>query len=85
MVTESFNKVKAEYDEETANALAEVTKFIAGSNNPAVGAVFNDFSNELKMAEPDKSKLKSLWNGVETLLPSIATISGAVAKIATLF
>ncbi|MGC2382051.1 MAG: hypothetical protein WA631_02950, partial [Nitrososphaeraceae archaeon] len=85
LITESFNKLKAEHGEETASALTQVAEFIAKSNNHAAGVMFNNFSEELNKVRPDKSRLKSLWNGVEKLLPSIATISGAVAKIVTLF
>ena len=49
------------------------------------GTLFNGFTEELNKSQPDKSKLKDIWSGIENSLPSIAQIAGSVAKIVTLF
>jgi len=46
---------------------------------------FDIVSGCVNVTEPEKSKLRNFWEGLEKLLPSLATISGAVAKIVTLF
>jgi hypothetical protein len=84
-VEDSFNKVKKEYNEETSKALLNVAEFIEKSNDHAAGSIFNSFTEELNKPQPDKSKLKSSWEGIERLLPSIATVSASVAKVVTLF
>jgi predicted transcriptional regulator len=85
LVENSFNKVKREHDEETSKALVKVAEFIENSKDPAAGALFNNFNEELNKPQPDKSRLKSFWTGIEKALPTITTIAGAVAKIAPLF
>jgi len=85
LVQNSFNKVKKEHNEETSKALVEVAKFIENSKDPAAGALFNNLTEELSKPEPDKSRLKSFWSGIEKALPTITSIAGAIAKIVPLF
>ncbi len=84
-VINSFNKVKKEYDEEVATALIEIAKFIEESGDVSAGILFNEFNEELNQPQPDKSKIKNIWNGIEKTLPSITTISEIIAKLAPLF
>jgi len=81
----AFNQIKEQVDEETANALIEVAEIVGQSNNPAAGVLLTSFTEEVKSKEPDKSKLSQYWNGLVTLLPSVATLSTACAKIIPLF
>ncbi len=85
IVEKSFNKVREQYDEETSKALQEIAQFINNSKNRSAGALFNEFTQELTKPEPDKSALGGLWSSIQSVLPQIATISGAVAKIVALF
>lgn len=85
LVEKSFNTVKKEHDEETSNALVKATEFIEKSGDPAAGTLFNSFNQELNEPQPDKSRLKNFWTGIESVLPSITQISESVAKIVTLF
>jgi hypothetical protein len=84
-VQNAFNKIENEYDEETSKALINVAEFIEKSNEPAAGALFNSFVDEINKPQPDKSKLKSFWSGIQNVLPSIVSISESIAKIVTLF
>lgn len=84
-IQNAFNKVKSEHDEATSKALIKIAEFIEKSNEPAAGALFNSFTDELNKPQPDKSKLKSFWTGIQNVLPSIVSISESVAKIVTLF
>ena len=85
LVENSFNKVEREYGEDTKKALEQISQFIEKSNNPAAGALFNSFNQELSKPQHEKSTLKGIWDGIEKVLPSIATIAGTVAKITSLF
>jgi hypothetical protein len=85
LVKKSFNKVKKEHDEETSKALAKVAEFIEISKDHAAGALFDTFNKELNKPQPDKTRLKSFWTGIQNTLPSIASISESVAKIVQLF
>jgi hypothetical protein len=84
-VQNAFNKVGKEYDEETSKALVKVAEFIENSKDPAAGVLFDNFTEELNRPEPDKSKLKSFWSGIEKALPTITSIATTVAKISSLF
>ena len=81
----AFNQIKEQVDEETANALIQVAEIVGQSDNPAAGVLLTSFTEEVKSKEPDKSKLSQYWNGLVTLLPSVATLSTACAKIIPLF
>lgn len=85
LVEKSFNKVKGERDEETSKALVKVAEFIEKSGNIPAGVLFDKFNEELNKTQPEKSKLSSLWSGIDTLLPAVANLAGAVSKITGLF
>lgn len=81
----SYNKVKEKHGEETVKALEEITKFIDKSGSPVATAGFNEFNKELTQPQPDKSKLKKIWEEIEKVLPTISTIATSVTKILPLF
>ncbi len=85
LVENSFNKVRREHDEETSKALVGVAKFIEKSGDPASGALFDKFNEELNKPQPDKFRLKSFWTSIQNNLPAIASIAGSVAKVVALF
>jgi hypothetical protein len=66
-------------------ALVKVAEFIEKSKDPAAGALFNSFTEEINKPQPDKSRLKSFWSGIQNVLPSIASIPGSVAKVVGIF
>jgi hypothetical protein len=84
-VQNAFNKVKSEYDEETAQALKKVAEEIEKSKNTEAAENFNSFNEELQKPEPKKSILRTLWAGVTNTLPSILQMTDIVAKISKLF
>jgi hypothetical protein len=88
LVENAFNKVKAEHGDDVSNALAQVADFIQKSKEPTVpaaAALLDGFNQELTKTTPDKSRLKSIWDGIEKVLPSISTTAGVVDKIVPLF
>lgn len=85
LVQNAFNQAKEQIDEDTANALVEIASEVEKSKNVAAGALLNNFMEELNAQQPDKSKLRQCWEGLVAVLPSIATLTAASAKIATIF
>jgi len=85
VVQNAFNKVKAEYDEETAAALKIVADEIERSKDRDAAENFNSFNEELQRPEPKKSVLRTLWTGVTIALPSILQMTDVVTNISKLF
>ncbi|MDZ7963223.1 MAG: hypothetical protein RMY34_36125 [Aulosira sp. DedQUE10] len=84
-VQNAFNRVQAEFDDETANALKRVEEEINKSGNKEAAENFEAFTEELAKSEPKKSLLKTLWQGTLNGLPTLAQLSGVVSLIMKLF
>jgi uncharacterized protein YjbI with pentapeptide repeats len=84
-VQNAFNKMSAEYGEETAKALVLVEKEINNSGDQEAAENFNSFCEELSKPEPKKSILKTLWKGTTDALPTIVQIAGVATSITKLF
>ncbi|MFZ0513010.1 MAG: hypothetical protein WAM14_15485, partial [Candidatus Nitrosopolaris sp.] len=65
-------------------ALVKAADFIEKSGNASAGALFDKFNEELNKPRPKNSKLSNLWSGIESVLPSIASLK-SVSKITALF
>jgi hypothetical protein len=85
LVEKSFNKIKDDFDEETADALKKVADAIEKSNNKEAAENFDSFNEELQKPEPKKAVLSALWSGVITALPTITQMTDVVTKITKLF
>lgn len=84
-VIDAFKVIKENHGEDAADALAAVAEEIEKSANQAAGTLFDSFNNELCLTKPDKSKLKQYWEGLVSILPGIAQLTDAAAKISSLF
>lgn len=84
-VQNAFNKVKAEHDEATAQALKTVEERINASGNADAGDNFNGFTEELQKPEPKKPLLKTLWGGTVAALPTLLSLPGVAENIKKLF
>jgi hypothetical protein len=84
-VQNSFNKVKQDFDEETASAIVKIAEAVHKSGNVAAGSVFTQFNEEIQKPQSDKSKLRQYWDGLLAILPGIAQLTDAVAKVTSLF
>ena len=85
IVENSFNKLRREHDEKVAQALMQIAEFIDKSGDINAAILFDKFNEELNKPDTEKSTLKKLWDGIEKTLPTIATISEAIAKLAPIF
>lgn len=84
-VQNAFNKVAANYDDETANAIKVVAGEINRAGNKEAAENFEAFNEELLKPQPKKTLLKSLWEGTLSALPSLAQLSSVVNLIMRLF
>ena len=84
-IEKAFNKSSEVVGKDVRNALVEIAEHIDASGNPAAGAVFNQFADEVGKDQPDKRRLRQYWDGLVSILPSVASLAGAAAAIAKLF
>lgn len=80
-VVNSFNKVKEQFDEETANAIKQMAEIVEKSENKDAVELFDAFNEEINKPEPKKSLLKTFWNGLTTVLPVLAHTASITANI----
>lgn len=81
-VENAFNRLP---NEESRKAHVELTDLIKKSENPAAGAIFDSFNEELKKPTPDKSRLEKLGEGIQQVLPTVTAVAGCVTKILSYF
>jgi hypothetical protein len=84
-VMDSYNKLAQRHDESYAKALLELAEVVVKSKDPAANAVFDEFSKESTKDQGDKGKLKRYWDSLVSLVPDVAKLGEAAAKIAGLF
>ncbi len=77
----SFNKVKDQFDEDTASVLATIASIVEESKDKNAGELFDAFNEELEKEEPKKSLLQTFWNGLTTALPVLTMTAGVIEKI----
>jgi hypothetical protein len=80
-VVNSFNKVKEQFDEETANAIKQMAEIVEKSENADAVELFDAFNEEVNKPEPKKSLLKTFWNGLTTALPVLAHTASIAENI----
>ncbi len=85
VVGSALNSISTGLGNDYARALIEIAKRVENSSNAAAGTLFDEFSRELAKADRDKGRLKELWNGLTRILPDVATVSEAVAKLVSIF
>lgn len=84
-VENSYNKVKSMAGGDTADALMEVARIVEDSQNRAAVRLLQDFQEELDKKKPNKRDLRSLWEGLVSLLPALGAASNLAERIAKLF
>jgi hypothetical protein len=76
----AFNRLQDSGQGESAKLLVEIGKRVSDANNTAAGAVFSQLTEELSKPAHDKGVLKSCWDGLVAILPSLASLSAEVIK-----
>ena len=80
-VVNSFNKVKEQFGEETANVIQQIAEIVEKSENVVAAKLFEAFNEEMSKPEPKKTVLQSIWSGLSSVLPDLSTIVSIVEKI----
>jgi len=76
----AFNRLQDSGQGEGAKLLVEIGKHISDANNAAAGAVYGQMTEELSKPTHDKGIIKSYWDGLVAILPSLASLSAEVIK-----
>jgi hypothetical protein len=84
-VENAFNTARETLGADVADAIVQLAEAVERSQNAAAGAIFNQFTGELECTEPDRSKLRQLWDGLVALVPDITAMAGLAETIAKLF
>ena len=80
-VVNSFNKVKEQFDEETANVIRQIAEIVEKSENAEAAEYFEAFNEEINKPEPKKSRLKSFWNSLSSVLPVLSSTFSIVTNV----
>jgi hypothetical protein len=80
-VENSFNKIKEQFDEETANVIKQIAEIVEKSSNVEAVDLFDAFNEEVNKPEPKKSLLKSFWTGLTAALPVLTSTASIVEKV----
>jgi len=78
---DAFNIIKSRHNEDSAQALALVKSMVEQSNNNENIELFMAFNEQLSKQKPNKTILKSLWEGLTLALPIITQTAGLVEKV----
>lgn len=81
IVSNSFNKVREQIDEEAAQLLQHITEEVERSGDKEAVEIMESFHEEIQKPEPKKSLLKTFWNGVVTAVPALITNADKVLDI----
>lgn len=79
-IEHAFNALRESGNEDAANLIAQIGQLVANSNNHAAGAVFSQIAEQAAKPVPNKSILKSCWDGLTAILPSVASLTASVLK-----
>jgi hypothetical protein len=85
LVKDSLKKIADLYGNEKSKALSEIAELIEKSQNQKAGEIFTKFIIELNKPNRQKSRLKQLWKEIETILPTISSLTDSVSKISSFF
>jgi hypothetical protein len=67
-LTSSLNHLQQRFGTDTRDALQQMADFIIRTDNAAAGAIFQNFSNEVKKDQPKKHLLQECWDGIMKVL-----------------
>src|SRR5262249_30213061 len=76
----AFNQLRDGGQNEGAELFVEIGKRVADSKNVAAAAVYSQMADELSKPTHDKSVLKSCWDGLIAIVPSLASLATEVVK-----
>lgn len=80
-VENSFNKVKEQFDEETASVIKQIAEIVEKSKKSEAVELFEAFNEEINKPEPKKTLLKAFWSGLSAILPVLSTTASIAEKV----
>src|SRR5690242_12204543 len=81
----AFNKIASSSGNEVADAMKLIGKEVEASGNPSAAVIFQQFAEEAQKPERDHKVMRSYWDTIVALVPHVAKLTDAVAKVASLF
>lgn len=85
LLSNALNTISSRYGNEVKNALEEISNHIEHSGKTDSAELLNGFNQELNNKKPNKTVLKTLWDGLVSTLPDVAKVTTAIATISKLF
>ena len=80
-VENAFNALQSSGSEDAANLIVAIGDLVAKSNDVAAGAVYAKLTDEVAKPVPDKGIIKSCWDGLVAILPSVASLGDTASKV----
>jgi hypothetical protein len=81
VVVNSFNKFATKYDEETAAALIRLEELVRQSESVDAQENLDAFLEEIQRESPRRSILRSLFDGIQQAVPTVAQAGDILFKI----
>lgn len=78
-VDNAFNNNSDNCNENLANVIKEIGKIVETSKNKDANVLFKEFTKELDKKQPSKPKLRSFWNSLKDILPTLSS-TASIAK-----
>ena len=83
IISSAFNQVRHDSGEAAANALADVARYIEQAGNQTARAHLDLLLRQLARQPADVGLVKTLWSGIVTALPAIASLPAAAALLSS--
>lgn len=80
-VENSFNKLKDQFDEETASVIRQIAEIVEKSKKSEAVELFEAFNEEVNRPEPKKTLLKTFWSELSAILPVLSTTASIAEKV----
>lgn len=84
LVNDSLNRVERVYGREASQAVKQIADHIDRSGDSSACWLFDRFNQELIKEELDRPALRKVWEDIQKILPSIATLSESSGKLKSL-
>lgn len=84
-INEAFKIVSVSHDSSIAQSLLELEEKLKLSNSKEAMDIYKEFCKQATIESPNKLILKSLWNNIISLVPTIAQATTIVSNITKIF
>lgn len=84
-VVNAFNRLGADATPETQAAINNVLEAIEKSGDKSAGVIFEKLLDDLGNKNRDRGTLQGYWKTIVQLVPDVAKMADAAAKITALF